>query len=35
MEGHGFKPQPEKHSGSLNNREESADFVMTSAKFYS
>ena len=29
--GCGFKPQPNQHSGSLNNWEESAAFVMTSA----
>ena len=28
--GHGFKPWPDQHSGSLNNRGESAAFVMTS-----
>ena len=27
----GFKPRPDQHSGSLNNRGESAAFVMTSA----
>ena len=30
-EGRGFKPQPDQHLGSLNNWEESAAFVMTSA----
>ena len=29
--GRGFKPRPDHHSGSLNNRGESAAFVMTSA----
>ena len=29
--GRGFKPRPDQHSGSLNNWEESATFVMTSA----
>ena len=29
--GCGFKPRPDQHSGSLNNRGESAAFVMTSA----
>ena len=29
--GHGFKPRPDQQSGSLNNWEESAAFVMTSA----
>ena len=29
--GRGFKPRPDQHSGSLNNCEESAAFVMTSA----
>ena len=29
--GRGFKPRPDQHSGSLNNWEESASFVMTSA----
>ena len=29
--GRGFKPRPDQHSGSLNNWEESAAFVMTSA----
>ena len=29
--GRGFKPQPDQHSGSLNNGGESAAFVMTSA----
>ena len=29
--GRGFKPRPDQHSGSLNNRGESAAFVMTSA----
>ena len=30
--GRGFKPRPNQHLGSLNNCEESASFVMTSAK---
>ena len=29
--GRGFKPRPDQHLGSLNNWEESAAFVMTSA----
>ena len=29
--GRGFKPRPDQHSGSLNNRGESAAFVITSA----
>ena len=29
--GRGFKPQPDQHTGSLNNRGESAAFVITSA----
>ena len=29
--GHGFEPWPDQHLGSLNNWEESAAFVMTSA----
>ena len=29
--GHGYEPRPDQHSGSLNNWEESATFVMTSA----
>ena len=29
--GHGFEPRPDQHSGSLNNWEENAAFVMTSA----
>ena len=32
--GRGFKPQPDQHSGSLNNREESAAFIMTSSNGY-
>ena len=30
-EGREYKPRPDQHSGSLNNWEESAAFVMTSA----
>ena len=29
--GYGFEPRPDQHSGSLNNCEESAAFVITSA----
>ena len=31
---HGFEPRPDQHSGSLDNWEESAVFVMTSANGY-
>ena len=32
--GRGFKPLPDKHSGSLHNSEESAAFIMTSSNGY-